>query len=86
MKAPARKPFGSFAPGGLAPNGAPIGSAKASRVGLSKLPPGARFRCHDCEYIKNGVCQNPDSDLHNRKVEPEWCCDFFDRPDMEVIV
>ena len=62
------------------------------RVGLAKNPSGVPFRCGDCKYgkedTKNGVlhCHKKEPELYLRKVEHDWCCDFFEHPGMKVII
>lgn len=58
-------------------DGSPIGLADNA---------GIRFECGTCEYIRNGVCTNPDPRLKNRNVEQHWCCNLYDHAGMRVIV
>lgn len=63
-----------------------IGAKTQSEVALSRNPDGVHFQCGTCEYIKSGVCQNPNPKLNGRKVETSWCCNLYDHSGMKVIV
>lgn len=55
-------------------------------VGLAQNPDGVPFNCGHCDYFGDGRCHNKDKQLNGRKVEPDWCCDFFRHPGMRVII
>lgn len=58
----------------------------ATPIGLAENPRGTAFSCGTCEYFSKGTCQNDNPKLTGKRVEPEWCCNLFDRSGMKVII
>lgn len=56
-----------------------------SLVGFAQLPAGVSFHCPACKYVKDGICQHKDPDVHGKHVDATNCCNFFDHTGMKVL-